>query len=263
MCLGSVSVAGAGSSLWSVECGNKHLPIAMLNHTKAKVHLQTKIQAIIQLPDGTLKLSTDSEGKVPLDGNFDRVIIAAPMSIYQKTQPIKFINFANELNDRSKFAQKYHRTVATIIAAKGIQPKYKAWLDILSIEPSFFFTSLSRIYPVLLIQAEKMPVFKVFSPEPLTDEQLNELFEDIKFKHVADWLAYPEYDKVPAILGPFVLHPKIYYLNSIEMAASAMEMSLISGRNAALAISASLKKGKRPSSGQMEGSNPKKQKAEL
>ncbi len=34
-------------------------------------------------------------------------------------------------------------------------------------------------------------------------------------------------------LGPFELHPGVYYLNSIEWAASAMEMSALAGWNVA------------------------------
>jgi prenylcysteine oxidase/farnesylcysteine lyase len=47
------------------------------------------------------------------------------------------------------------------------------------------------------------------------------------------WLAYPHY-KPPKKCPPIILHDRLYYLNGIETAASAMEMSAIAGYNAAL-----------------------------
>jgi hypothetical protein len=52
-------------------------------------------------------------------------------------------------------------------------------------------------------------------------------------------------------LGTFELHPGLYYLNSIEWAASAMEMSALAGWNVAnLAASSASKRsgGQRPQS---------------
>ena len=50
-----------------------------------------------------------------------------------------------------------------------------------------------------------------------------------------DWAAYPKYNP-PEKLTPFRLAPALYYANAIETGASAMEMSAIAGRNAALGI---------------------------
>ena len=51
---------------------------------------------------------------------------------------------------------------------------------------------------------------------------------------VFDWLAYPRYrpDERPK-LASFVLSPRLYYVNAVEFAASAMEMSAIAARNVA------------------------------
>ena len=55
-------------------------------------------------------------------------------------------------------------------------------------------------------------------------------YDDIRF---VGWQAYPEY-KPNMDLPPFILYDKLYYVNAIESAASAMEMSLIGAKNAAL-----------------------------
>jgi hypothetical protein len=50
-----------------------------------------------------------------------------------------------------------------------------------------------------------------------------------------EWSAYPKYDP-PEQLTPFQLAPGLYYANAIETGASAIEMSAIAGRNAALGV---------------------------
>ena len=78
--------------------------------------------------------------------------------------------------------------------------------------------------------------WKIFAPAPLTSEQLDALFaRRVGEPRVLDWFAYPQYE-LPQKLSPFVLDPpeaSLLYLNAIEQAASAMEMSIISARNAA------------------------------
>ena len=58
------------------------------------------------------------------------------------------------------------------------------------------------------------------------------MFSDIKFSHSVPWLAYPEYTTSDDF-SSFELSPGLYYLNRMEWAASAMEMSVISAKNVA------------------------------
>jgi len=79
-------------------------------------------------------------------------------------------------------------------------------------------------------------IFKVFAPNELSEAQLDDIFEERQGPpKVLDWYAYPEYT-VPQVLTPFLLDAEegsLIYLNAIEQAASAMEMSAVSARNAA------------------------------
>lgn len=50
---------------------------------------------------------------------------------------------------------------------------------------------------------------------------------------VTDWLAYPHYGSTQG-LPPVVLHENLYFLNGIEWAGSAMEMSSVAAKNIAL-----------------------------
>lgn len=260
--VGSISVAGAGNGLWSVQGGNKNLPMTLLNSSNIKVHLNTRIASIIAVPSGSsFKLSTEKTGQNPLPGTYDKIIIAAPLNFKNS---LEFVNFADKeaiISEATSVFRnlRYHRTVSTLVAAKQLKPRYKKWMDILSCTPHFF-TSISRVHPALLIRSERVPVYKVFSPKPLTSAQLDELFEEIHQIEVADWLAYPEYSNTPPPLPTFQLLPSIYYLNSIEWAASAIEMSLISGRNAAISIAAQINQAPVPAAGPGRTEEPPKKK---
>ncbi len=100
--------------------------------------------------------------------------------------------------------------------------------------------SLSSIDPVHIPQGYKRPpasqtkVWKVFSPQPLTQEQLQQMFLSWDSVSETRWLAYPSYHPPHRKTPPFILHKRLYYLNAVEWAASAMEMSAISARNVAL-----------------------------
>ena len=74
----------------------------------------------------------------------------------------------------------------------------------------------------------------MFSPQPLSSEQLSRIFDDTQTVRVTDWFAYPEYSSLVQPLPSFILFAGVYHLNAIEWSASAIEMSLIGGKNAAL-----------------------------
>ena len=77
---------------------------------------------------------------------------------------------------------------------------------------------------------------QLFSRRKLSFSLLGQIFSQIEGKpERLDWAAYPKYNP-PEKLTPFRLAPALYYANAIETGASAMEMSAIAGRNAALGI---------------------------
>ena len=82
--------------------------------------------------------------------------------------------------------------------------------------------------------ASHTKVWKVFSPQPLSQEQLQNMFLSWDPVSETRWLAYPAYRPPHRKTPPFILHNRLYYLNAVEWAASAMEMSAISARNVAL-----------------------------
>ncbi len=121
-------------------------------------------------------------------------------------------------------------------------------------------------------------VWKIFSQSPLTDDELDSLFEFRNDTKVADWLAYPHYRvQQTRTLGKFRsvrrdifnislvlycsitstdpcfhrLHDGLCHANAVEWAASAMEMAVLGGTNCALATLNHLNKFHIPSGDQL------------
>lgn len=172
---------------------------------------------------------------------YDIVIIAAPLN--RRMANITFKNFNPPVPE---FSSPYHQTVATFVHGRlnasffGYQdPSAFRFGAIFTTEnPKLFINSLGVVSPVeKKVEEGKLPlqsaVWKVFSKEVLTKEQLNLLFSSYDSVKVKKWLAYPHYGP-PEPLPPIILHEQLYYLNGIEWAASAMEMSAIAAKNAAL-----------------------------
>ena len=102
--------------------------------------------------------------------------------------------------------------------------------------PKNYFNSIGKQQPVENRTEEDpngTPIRKVFSRSDLTDSQLNELFSSVNEVKVVSWLAYPHFTP-PEKFWSFVLDDGVFYINAIEHSASAMEMSAVSAKNAAL-----------------------------
>ncbi|GAX76995.1 hypothetical protein CEUSTIGMA_g4442.t1 [Chlamydomonas eustigma] len=97
-------------------------------------------------------------------------------------------------------------------------------------------TLISAISPRLELQGGDT-VYKVFSSEPLDNLIIQTIFGEFsKVLAKEDWRAYPHFQP-PEVFTPFKLIDGFCYVNTIENAASAMEMSAIGGRNCALMTS--------------------------
>lgn len=100
--------------------------------------------------------------------------------------------------------------------------------------------SLHSIDPVKIPKGYSRPpasqkkVWKIFSSDSVSQEELKKVF--LSWDSVVEkrWLAYPSYTPPQRGTPPFILHDHLYYLNAMERAASAMEMSAVSARNLAL-----------------------------
>uniref|UniRef100_A0A8D0F9Q2 Prenylcysteine oxidase 1 n=1 Tax=Strix occidentalis caurina TaxID=311401 RepID=A0A8D0F9Q2_STROC len=237
--VGAVSLAGVESGLWSVKGGNKLVCTGLIYASKAEVVPGTVLSID---RDGMALYQVTYNTTSGLTGDtYDIVVIAAPLS--RKMADITFNNFDPPVPD---FPNPYHQTVATFVHGR-LNASFFGYRDpsafhlsaIFTTEnPKLFINSLGVVSPVGDVGGGgKLPlqsaVWKVFSKEVLTKEQLNLLFSSYDSVKMKKWLAYPHYSP-PEKCPPIVLHDNIYYLNGIERAASAMEMSVIAAKNAAL-----------------------------
>ena len=232
--IGSVSLAGSESGLWSVCGGNKQIPISLLKASGANFY-PIQVDSIQLTRTDKFELYLKDVNDIP---TYDAVIIATPLT--KDTSSLRFVDFPTQFT----FPGRYHQIITTMVQGqlnyKTFQFKDEASAldEILTINSSVFFNSLSKNYPVDMDDdddVKEMPsVWKVFSNDPLTKEQLGSLFLSMNEIHEIHWKAYPNYENASQPHGNFTLHPGLYHINTIEWAASAMEMAVIGARNVAL-----------------------------
>ena len=219
--VGAVALIGFDKRLWAVEGGNFRVSECLLNKSGAKL-ARSEVREIVK--------SGDRWKIEPNEETFDVVIIAAPLTEDKSNLKI--------LNNTSSTPGSYHRTVSTVVrgdlntSALGL-----AKFDLLTSHyfypaSSFPVWSVETMTPVDYSEADSSlpPVYRLFSHHPLSQEILDTLFTRIEEVSDTDWLAYPVYYP-GADLGHFALSSGLYYINSVETAASAMEMSVLGARN--------------------------------
>nr|XP_033804183.1 prenylcysteine oxidase 1 isoform X2 [Geotrypetes seraphini] len=246
--VGAVSLAGTDPGLWAVEGGNKLVCFGLLYSSKAQLILGTvtsiKEKSRPQRTGGILKLYEVSYQTAAgtLSNLYDIIIIATPLD--HGMSNISFLGFNPPI---VAFQKHFQQTVATFIYGHinasffGCQEHSDFSLsEILTTGNSkLFLNSIGAVSPVKSINdhtlkpASTACIWKVFSPESLTEEQLEMLFTSYHAVIERKWLAYPQYNP-PEKCPPIILHDRIYYINAIERAASAMEMSAIAAKNVAL-----------------------------
>ncbi|XP_053574137.1 prenylcysteine oxidase 1 [Bombina bombina] len=245
--VGAVSLAGTDSGLWSVEGGNKLVCSGLIYASKAQL-IQGTVTSVQERTrplrtGGSVKLyevSYETSEGSHLD-MYDILVIATPLN-----KGISNINFLGFSPPIETFSKRYQQTVATFVHGRInasffgclLPCQFKLSEILTTNDPKLFFSSIGAVSPVKPSQTENtklndLKVWKVFSTEPLREDQLHLLFESYHAVIVKKWLAYPVYNP-PEKLPPVILHDRMYYINSIEWAASAMEMSAISAKNVAL-----------------------------
>ncbi|XP_013069121.2 prenylcysteine oxidase 1-like [Biomphalaria glabrata] len=245
--VGAVSLIGAEPGLWSVENGNKEISEALLQESKANF-IEANVKTVTlykdELGTGSISYEVDYENQNEKSEStetreYDIVILAAPL------EGTKFkIAFADFPGPMPPFSQKFHTTVAMFVLGKVNTTTFHLDnpddfpADLFTSQPDSFFNSIGKLSPVDTAQPEHayepgQAVWKTFLNKNPNQEEISSLFESREDLRLVDWLAYPEY--APNMkLPPFQLYDRLYYINAIESAASAMEMAVIGSRNVAL-----------------------------
>ncbi|XP_008300686.1 prenylcysteine oxidase 1 [Stegastes partitus] len=249
--VGAVSLAGADSGLWAVDGGNKRVCLGLLYNSKSEL-IPARVTSI------TVKVRPSKTGN-PVSfyelnyvgesgtahGLYDIVVIATPL--HQGKSDITFSGFSPSIP--THFPGRYHQTVSTLVhgllnvSFLGTTESASEFTvsDVLTTDSKgSVISSLSSLDPVHIPAGYQRPptsqakVWKVFSQQPLSQQQLQNMFLSYDSVSETSWLAYPAYRPPHRKTPPFILHNRLYYLNAVEWAASAMEMSAISARNVAL-----------------------------
>lgn len=249
-----VALAGMqDGSLWCVQGGNKQIPEKALEASKASFHAATVTSVTRETSGSTLfynvnyqNLDSPSNSEA---SRFDVVILATPLNL----STIQFSGFPSQIYTTAS-RTPYHRTIATIIKGK-INPEYFGFRDYsrdfpqtiltCNVQPSEIdFNSIGTLIPSEIpdkevpkfckpISQDPSRVWKVFSKTCLNKDEKATLFKEIEDEQVFNWMAYPQYNP-PEQCPPFVLDDGLFYINGIEKAASAMEMSAIGAKNVSI-----------------------------
>lgn len=224
--VGSVSMAGMDGALWSVNKGNRRVPERLLEESNAKLIKDFVTSVSNNQSKYTVATASTTD-------TYDYVVIATPLSQNQRV-PLKFNDFSKPITRIGE----YHQTVSTMILGQLNGKKFPEFSDgspaiIINTNDGDFFNSIGNLQGIN--GTENRNAWKVFSKKPLTDNEIDQLFESHTEVKVIDWLAYPRY-VIPYEPRSFLLAPRLYHVNAIEWAASAMEMSCIGAKNVALLI---------------------------
>jgi len=231
--VGAVGLAGMDGELWAVEGGNKNVVRCASMKTRSK-NLRGEVTAIEKI-NNEFRLKVDLEGSESRYETVDVVVIATPL-----TFDVANIKLPGGVK-QDQFPGHYHTTVATVVQGNLI-PEAVGFKEGSSYTTTNFYlsddsdiVSIAKLSPVDYnpdLDDNLPSVYKIFSKREFTETELSSMFSDIKFTHSVPWLAYPEYTTSDDF-SSFELSPGLYYLNRMEWAASAMEMSVISAKNVA------------------------------
>ncbi|KFO21112.1 prenylcysteine oxidase 1 [Fukomys damarensis] len=245
--VGAVSMTGADSGLWAVEGGNKVVCSKLLKASKGNLipgsvmFIEEKTRTTSAGNPTKMYEVVYQTGSETLSDFYDIVLVATPLN--QKMSNITFLNFDPPIEE---FDQFYKQIVTTLIKGElnssvfgsGVENQFGLSTVLVTDSSDLFINSLGIVSPVKeegnpLPSTDGTYVWKIFSPDVLSKKQIMKFFLSYDYAVKKTWRAYPVYQP-PQKCPPIVLHDRLYYLNGIEFAASAMEMSAIAGYNAAL-----------------------------
>lgn len=210
--------------LWSAT-GNSQLPKSLLANSDATVHLSTQIETISWNGE---EYTLYYQGR---NMTSEYVVIAAPIEFTNIT--FQNVDFYESINNRD-FVHCY----VTHVQATGINPVYfgmeageEAPDSILTTPDSTLpFTIIGIEDPSLTVEGAK--IYKIFSNTDVSS-LLSQMFIDVSDFHVHHWdYTFPHLIET-SDFQPILLAPNMFYLNTMESTVTAMEGSVISGRNIA------------------------------
>ena len=230
---GSVNVNEIGekseclSLSWTVQA--RHAISGMIDYSNEKSQFSTC--GIHTTPPKYRITTTPHHAK-----DYDAIVLATPVHS-------SGINFTE--GDWNEFTPLVDYTTLHVTLIRGdINPVYFNMKDVSQL-PSSILTSAEykpdfRSLTMLSVD-EHGQSFKMFSDEPLNDDLLNELFQNISMIQRKQWKSYPK--MTPKNIqrwtaSKFILLPGLFYVNAFEPMISTMETEAMSGHNVARLVKA-------------------------
>ncbi|XP_076451086.1 prenylcysteine oxidase 1-like [Babylonia areolata] len=252
--VGAVCMAGAEPGLWAVKGGNKQVAEKLLKASGAKL-VRGAVTHVFQVKSegGTVSYEVQyDKGEGTREGEeedrtgsreYDLLIIATPLTSGSKLK-IQFEDFPSKLHIPNI---PYHTLEALFVHGRpnvshfGVESLEDFPTELMTTDTETFFNKLGKLTPVVSKEhlagkpddVEGYGVWKAFLNKVPSEMQLKLLFDSRKDLRLVSWPAYPAYTS-DMELPSFVLHDRLYFINAIESAAAAMEMSVIGAKNVAL-----------------------------
>ena len=228
------SVVGSGS----VSSGNSVLVEALLKSSGAEVSLNTSVTSVIADSAGGFWVESE-RGGVRSQAHTDRIILACPFEFLD----VRFVNISFK---QPIVPRPFVHWYVTIVRAVGVDPTYfglpsgaKVAENILTDKNA---TAAGTPFSVLQLEASFSPtdnLYKLFSNDDLAGV-IPRLFLNVSQVVTQVWpFTFPELQPKPIASDayqPIVLTDGLFYLNTLESVASAMEGSVIAARNVALLL---------------------------
>jgi len=222
---GLIGASLAGGGLFSVAGGNAGLAEGSLRLAAAEVRTGARVVEVQD--DRTVVLANGTTIAA------DIVVLAVPLAVAGITLPAAV----------TLPPTRYRHVHVTLVAgtpsteyfgtATPPQTMFTTWNDATP------FTSLGRIG---YSRSEQVPILKFFSLEPLTDETVRRVIQDVRAIHRLEWDAYPIMDVAPQT-APFEIAPGVYFPNALEAMISTMETETIAGRAVGALVAERLRVG--------------------
>jgi len=234
-----VSLISGSSESFSALGGNDQIAKVLVKNSVDQLNLNSAVSDITKNSDNTYTLSYDTL-KGAKGEKFDKVVLAAPF---------EFLNISFHgvklppIQDRD-----FQHWYVTMVVASGLSPTYFGLTEGKEV-PDDILTYGNSTAPFVTISFQAHTsagnkVYKIFSNVDVSAD-LEQIFLDKKNHYVHYWpytfpiLApvKPATDNNNLSYQPIVLDSNLYYINTMESVASAMEGSVIGARNVALLMS--------------------------
>jgi len=243
---GMVSLVPLVASSYSVKDGNSVLVEKLFQNSSANLFLSTTVTAVTKMASG-YKISVSSnfpiiEGeyqnknseKFVEDTMFDAVVVATPL---ESSRGVKFVNIP-QFNFPMRNYKKWY---VTYVVADGLNSTFFGINPV----PNEILTSTGGDnLPFVMLSfrgttARGQKIYKTFSVTPL-DPHISSMYLNPGIPTVQYWpQTFPDLAPLDNY-QPILLDDNVFYINTIESTATAMEASALGGRNIALMYSQKL-----------------------